>query len=127
MPNADSLDTPLGEVLILARVDGEPRTNVPHLVQNHANGAFDWGARSGPSADLALNAVEFFVREMDEVGEGKRVECLEGEIDRLTWRLYPYFLVDFLEEVPPRGGRIGSGEIREWIRGRPLVGEANVR
>lgn len=107
--------TPLSEALVLVRRDGVPHTNVPQWAELHASG-FDWGYDGPAPADLALNVIESFVRRMDDIGTGESVECTRGEVDRLTWRLYPYFKAEVVENVPEGGTRIDAAEIRDWVR-----------
>jgi hypothetical protein len=84
--------------IVLRRVDGNAKTNVPRRLISHSPTGFEWGyAGSGP-ADLALNILL-------HVGLARE----EAE------NLHQSFKFKFVAAVPTTGGIIKRTDIDRWV------------
>lgn len=113
-------DPPLGQAVYLSRTtEGgtvSPGTNVPHLAVRHSPDGFEWGYEGSGPADLAMNIVEAFVREMPEVRSGIQRPCEEGRIDKTTDDLYNFFKREVIAPLPRGGVRLSASDVESWIR-----------
>jgi hypothetical protein len=91
-------------------------TNVPHLVTHHSPSGYSWGYGGSGPADLALNILEWVLRE--DGHQGPRVRCFEGECFVRAWHLHQPFTWTFLAPLPPAGGTLPLAAIRQWLAGQ---------
>ncbi len=110
-----------GEAFVMKRA-GKPTdadharhaiTNVPHLVVHHSPSGFEFGyAGSGP-ADLALNAVQYYLNIVGYVGA--KTKCYDGSCWTLAWNLHQDFKRAFIAGAPHEGARIPFAKIDAWM------------
>lgn len=92
-----------GGDIILQRVDGYIKTNVPRQVVRHSPTGFEWGYGGSGPADLALNILLLFT------------DMQTAE------RLYQDFKWQFIATMPCEGGVIKREDILNWLRERGVA------
>lgn len=96
------------------------RTNVPHLVENHSPGGFEFGYGGSGPADLALNAamvVLNLVANEENAELTGEVEMEKGVVSRPVFNSYQEFKDRFVAPVPREGAKVPWEELREWAVG----------
>jgi hypothetical protein len=106
-----------GGTVVLERQGGVTYTNVPHLVVHHSPSGYEWGYGGSGPADLALNILEWVLR--DAGHQGPRVRCFRGACFRRAWHLHQEFKRDVIADVPRAGGTIGLATIQAWLAAHP--------
>jgi hypothetical protein len=113
---------PLSEGLFCMRERGVVYTNIPHIVTHHSPDGFEFGyAGSGP-ADLALNAVEAFLRHLNWGGRKRKFQNYmgaEGELYAIALNHYQDFKSKFIAPIPRDGGKVRFDAIYDWLQ--PLM------
>lgn len=115
MPHYFINDKPIenGQI-ILERRDGQAWTNVPCLVVHHTPDGFEWGYGGSGPADLALNIIEYMLREKNFVGS--KAHCFHGEAFNAAILLHQDFKWQCIATVPrEKGGFIPTIAIMRWI------------
>lgn len=125
LPPGDFHDQPLegapppDESVVLSRPGNEgrfPATNVPHYAVRHSPDGYEWGYGGSGPTDLAMNVVEHFVRQMDDLEAGDTKPAQEGRIHDLTDGIYNFFLREVIASLPREGATLPAADIRSWIR-----------
>lgn len=101
------------ENIVLA-YDGEFVTNVPKLVCHHSPTGFAWGYHGSGCADLALNILEWALRDMDY--DGPRMDCWKGRCYTLAWTLHQQFKTEVVANIPEAGGTLTVDFVRTWLK-----------
>jgi len=105
-------------VLLLSATDTEKGegsySNVPVSCLHHSPTGFSWGYEGSGPADLALNIVDYAIKELGMATQ-LPVKCYIGQCSGEAWLLHQDFKRDFIGKVPDIGGIITWKEIRMWI------------
>lgn len=91
-----------------------PATNVPHLVTEHSPDGFNFGYGGSGPADLALNVVEWVLRDMQYMGQkeaGKNYFIM-------AWKLHQDFKWDFISPMINEQNEVEMFVIREWVQNK---------
>lgn len=88
-------------------------TNVPLLLQHHANGEIDWGRSCPEALDLALNILNWWIP--PAIDERIPVFLKSGVASRTAWELHQDFMVEFLIRIPYEGGCLPVKRSHHWI------------
>ena len=110
------VNTPLTQMLVCKREGGETFTNVPHLVTHHSPTGFEWGYGGSGPADLALNVVEFTLRNIGFDGQTFDDVWDDSEIFRQSWAMHQSFKFEFIARIPKVGGTVPYALIEDWVR-----------
>ena len=96
------------------------RTNVPHLVENHSPGGFEFGYGGSGPADLALNATMVVLNRVaseENVELAGEVEMEKGAVSRPVFNSYQEFKDYFVAPAPREGARVPWEKLRDWALG----------
>lgn len=107
------MNRPLEDIVLVH--DGEFITNVPALVCHHSPTGYSWGYHGSGPADLALNVLEWALR--DRGYTGHRVKCWRGDCFGLAWDLHQQFKSEVIALIDPAGGTISADFVRVWLKG----------
>jgi len=114
---------PFSQALVLQR-NGNPGdadndrsvvvTNVPHLVVHHSPDGFEFGYGGSGAADLALNACQLYLNQVNY--SGQKTKCYDGQCWKLAWMLHQEFKREFIERVNWRkGATIPFEKLDTWF------------
>ena len=100
------------DILCERREDGL-HFNIYQVFKHHSPSGMEWGyAGSGP-ADLALNILELFAREL---GEKPAVRLWDGnKVTHTAWTFHQRFKSSAVFDLPRIGGRIKGDDVRAWL------------
>jgi len=96
------------------------RTNVPHLVENHSPGGYEFGYGGSGPADLALNATMVVLNRVANEENAEltgEVEMEKGVVSRPVFNSYQEFKDRFVAPAPREGAKVPWEELREWAVG----------
>jgi hypothetical protein len=93
--------------------EGRSYTNVPHLVMHHSPSGFAWGYGGSGPADLALNILEWVLRQ--EGYQGETVRYVAGTCFRLACQLHHDFKWQFLATCDRQEGHIPLETVTTWL------------
>lgn len=85
--------------VVLRRIDGMAKTNIPHRIVRHSPTGFDWGHGGTGPADLALNILLW-------------LDLSPEKADRL----HQDFKWKFVVSIPHQGGIIPRTDITNWLK-----------
>jgi hypothetical protein len=89
-------------------------TNVPHLVVHHSPSGFEFGYGGSGAADLALNACQLYLNQVNY--SGLKTKCYDGTCWKLAWYLHQEFKREFIADVNwRRGATIPFEKIETWF------------
>jgi hypothetical protein len=89
-------------------------TNVPHLVVHHSPNGFEFGYGGSGAADLALNACQLYLNQVNY--SGLKTKCYDGTCWKLAWYLHQEFKREFIADVNwRRGATIPFEKIETWF------------
>ena len=93
------------------------KTNVPRIIVHHSLSGFEFGYGGSGPADLALNIIEWVLREEGhEEPDDYIIPLKQGHCFRLTYMLYQDFKWKFIATIPrDRGTIIPYKTIVKWI------------
>lgn len=111
LPIPDSTINPDG--VILRRDETGVHTNVPHLCWHHSPTGFEFGYGGSGPADLALNILEYLLREVAYTGE--RTHVHHGSCYALAWALHQHFKFQFIASSPYEGCTISYLDLMAWL------------
>ena len=96
---------------------GDVMTNVPRLVIHHSPDGFEYGYDGSGPADLALNILEWRMRERNY--DGPTMKVWKGECFRLAFRLHQDFKRHFIATIPRNGDAYMHVDVIDnWIADR---------
>jgi hypothetical protein len=107
---------PVNVGFVFLRIGSRCATNVPHLATHHSPNGFEFGYGGSGPADLALNIIEYALRNTGHDGQKTSAIWGEQEIFKLSWDLHQRFKTEFIETIPQyAGGRIEFECVKNWI------------
>lgn len=100
---------------IFLRTHNGPVTNVPQLVTHHSPTGFEWGYGGSGPADLALNILEFVLR--DSEYDGPKMKTWDGkECFAASWFMHQTFKREIIANIPRDGShKMTFLYVMNWI------------
>jgi len=104
----------LDKIILSRDSNGEAIVNIPQLVLHHSPSGFDFGRNGSGPAELALNILEYVLRQQGYTGATEKT--MRGtHCFRLAYRLHQRFKEIVIMTAPNEGGAISVTVIEEWL------------